>query len=873
MKQIAHSLLAMALLLWLIAGGNIARAQIINGGFELNNPGYGGCPGAVWAWNEGPVPGSIQWENQWDNGNWWLDITGCGWGNGRWIEQPVPTVAGKKYRLTFDLGCWNGQYYTDAGAIVSLNGSSIGRYAHTAFTGTSTAPLAWKRFDTCFTATATTTTIRFTADGLPTYASPPGTTTANVGVIGLDNANLQALDSAFKLTFTRSGCNYCFNLGNPFVKGPQRPYATNIQWYLDGVLKHNGDTTWCITVPSAPSAEMMVIYTVSSACGTIIDTIKQTLIAEPTYTGGGSVILNTVCGQTTTGYTPACGSSYTSYRLTTTSGTLLSSGSLPLGSPLQLGPGTYVFTCIQTGTCSTIYYRTVVYVIPPLMSEITGDDVTINVCGQRTAEYTPDCSAPYNRYTLTGLGGYSSSGPLPAPSLSLPAGSYQLICYDDINCVQRVSNVTVNAITTPIESFCTVKLSSCEQLDDSKYIYQQVAEACPDCAAVLDNAQTISPVTILSYNESTQMLTVTREYYDEVNCKKCTITFLIFMRVTTCEVEADCSAVRDNRLEEYVGDKCGDCAGTVANATWTSPLNSGYYDSHRNAQIMTRTYVDIKNCTVCKISYVIPIKETICKVKLDHCSQLADGSLEERIKESCPDCKETIDHATWVLERNPSYDEANQILTITREYYDFDQCHKCTIVLEIQNYVVPVITIEATEPCITISRDMLPDCFRDKKIVNVVPMANPRNPGNQGATVKVDISKDQIRLCCREKNLPYYIYSEEDPCCAVIIKLNCNEKPGVEKAKKGMTSGQRSALLRLVPNPASTIFRIASGNAEEQYKQIDVLDINGRVVLSRTNADERTTIDMTPFSRGTYIVKVTTETGDITVMKLTLIKD
>lgn len=239
----------------------------------------------------------------------------------------------------------------------------------------------------------------------------------------------------------------------------------------------------------------------------------------------------------------------------------------------------------------------------------------------------------------------------------------------------------------------------------------------------------------------------------------------------------------------------------------------------------------------------------------------------------CPDCRETIDHANWVFQGNPSYDEASRILTITREYYDFEKCHKCSIILEIQNYAIPVLTVEATEPCVTISKEILPDCFGQWKFVTIMPMGDPRNPANQGPPVQVDLSTGQIRLCCREKNVPYYIYSDEDPCCAVIIKLNCNGKPEGERANKSAAMGQGSTQLRIVPNPASTIFRIASGNGTVQYKQIEVLDINGRVVLTRTNADAQTTIDMTPFSRGTYMVKVVTETGNTTVMKLTLIKD
>jgi hypothetical protein len=123
MQQIIPHIRAWILaVLCLLGGYNVSQAQVINGHFDQSTPPGGGCPAAVWAWVEGPVPGSIQWENRYDYGNWWLDITGCGWGNGRWIEQGVPTVIGQVYHLTFDLGCWNGQYHTDAGAILTVNG-------------------------------------------------------------------------------------------------------------------------------------------------------------------------------------------------------------------------------------------------------------------------------------------------------------------------------------------------------------------------------------------------------------------------------------------------------------------------------------------------------------------------------------------------------------------------------------------------------------------------------------------------------------------------------------------------------------------------------------------------------------------------------
>jgi|GEM_PF-5162558 len=145
-----------------------ASAQITNGSFNtMSFSGWttsGGCTGS----SVGNMTGGPEIYNGM-GGTWWADLTGCGWGNGRWIQQAVPTVIGQTYFLSFDLGCWNGQCFTDAGADLSINGSFINRYSHATFTG---SWLAWQRFQYCFTATTTVTTIKFTGNGWGTAFTP-----------------------------------------------------------------------------------------------------------------------------------------------------------------------------------------------------------------------------------------------------------------------------------------------------------------------------------------------------------------------------------------------------------------------------------------------------------------------------------------------------------------------------------------------------------------------------------------------------------------------------------------------------------------------------------------------------------------------------
>lgn len=246
----------------------IVRAQVYNGGFDIGTP-----PGNQFNCNMTPTGwttpfGGVQWEDRWNNGtwDWWIDMTDCGWGNGRAIEQGVPTVNGQTYILEFELGCWNGQYFTDAGALLYINGGFIGRFAHTDFSGNS---LAWKKFQYCFTATSSITTIRFVADGAPTAYSPPGTTTANVGVIGLDNVKLTDtldIDLEFVLSDT------CV----PFILGYSSNTIGSEQWSYNGNVINTGDSAIVAGAPGlytlqfTTSCGVFTVDTLIPACDTCV---------------------------------------------------------------------------------------------------------------------------------------------------------------------------------------------------------------------------------------------------------------------------------------------------------------------------------------------------------------------------------------------------------------------------------------------------------------------------------------------------------------------------------------------------------------------------------------------------------------------------
>lgn len=144
------------------------QAQIINGNFETGAPGSGNlCTTAPTSWSSS----GIQWTN-WGNPSFWLDMTDCGWGNGNWIEQTVPTDNGGFYNLSFEVGAWQ---WTEGGIDLYIDGVYENHYSQP---NDGITPLLWGNLSTSFQAKSCSTTIRFVC------ASTDGILAA---VVGLDN--------------------------------------------------------------------------------------------------------------------------------------------------------------------------------------------------------------------------------------------------------------------------------------------------------------------------------------------------------------------------------------------------------------------------------------------------------------------------------------------------------------------------------------------------------------------------------------------------------------------------------------------------------------------------------------------------------------
>lgn len=196
---------------------NLNHAQtIVNGNFSANS---NNCSGPLhWLTN------NVQIAEIYQQGNNWIDMTGCASGNGFWIEQDIPVTIGTTYYFKMDLGSWFGWDDEDAGMFVTIDGVQLGpRYFNDSFTGSLAMKLHWETITTCaFVAQKSTVTLRITGHGLCTKNSPPrACSNPNPGVMALDNVTIHsisvntpssicALNGNAKLFYTHNGIQGAF---------------------------------------------------------------------------------------------------------------------------------------------------------------------------------------------------------------------------------------------------------------------------------------------------------------------------------------------------------------------------------------------------------------------------------------------------------------------------------------------------------------------------------------------------------------------------------------------------------------------------------------------------------------------------------------
>jgi hypothetical protein len=218
--------------------------QFVNGDFESNTPipNQFNCDLSPWGWSASisslysPITG-MQWENRW-NTSWWIDMTDCGWGNGRWMEQSVATTPGKKYYLYFDIGA---SQWVDGGADLYINGTFVGQFLQP---NDGVTPLLWKTFSYCFIASTPNTTFRWVCHANGT----------NAPAVGFDNARLDSLPNLSLvvngrcvpaiLGFTGPSfgtANWLYN-GTPFASGTNTITCNNPGMYTLKYITTCGDT-------------------------------------------------------------------------------------------------------------------------------------------------------------------------------------------------------------------------------------------------------------------------------------------------------------------------------------------------------------------------------------------------------------------------------------------------------------------------------------------------------------------------------------------------------------------------------------------------------------------------------------------------------
>lgn len=75
---------------------------------------------------------------------------------------------------------------------------------------------------------------------------------------------------------------------------------------------------------------------------------------------------------------------------------------------------------------------------------------------------------------------------------------------------------------------------------------------------------------------------------------------------------------------------------------------------------------------------------------------------------------------------------------------------------------------------------------------------------------------------------------------------------------------------KIYPNPTSNVFKIKSINSDETFEKVEIMDGEGRVLLSKQNVNQQTEFDMSKFARGAYLVKLKTKTQVVTLKLFTI---
>lgn len=510
------------LLVWCVSVGmNQARAQsgppqvqFVNGNFETVGSGY--CTSGIPYWNLLSAGAAGYPDLEPSGAGKYVNLAGCGGGNGRYIEQKVRTIPNRTYKIKFDLGCWKGYKYTDAGIRLSINGiQQGGRFAHATFTG---APLAWKTFEYCFVATGTTTTVLFKGDGAPTSSSPAGTTAADVREIGIDNVTLISMTRTIDIT---GRCGDQVNLDS-IACGAGTSWGS----------PDNPNQGYVFTGPYTISRPVSMLGRRSASCCEVLLNIH---IEEPdyrfeplTYDSTGCkycFMLKEIPGPYTDledyGYTirwyvngilkPVAAASFC-YRFT------------------EHATNEVMVVIEKYDRCGNTFYDTLKKVIrTPQPVVIDGGTYSLNTCGADSAgrNFVPACEWPYTHFKITTSNGRINdsllqlTGPLfPQPGMKLAPGDYILTCYDDTSCTTMVSRLSVTDAFREYSQ--AIAISDCSQLTDTAFLMTQVFDI--GCRRIIRNHTWAGPWTFF-HDTGVGMASGTRTYIDSTQCERCKLLY------------------------------------------------------------------------------------------------------------------------------------------------------------------------------------------------------------------------------------------------------------------------------------------------------------------------------------------------------------
>ncbi len=291
------------------------------------------------------------------------------------------------------------------------------------------------------------------------------------------------------------------------------------------------------------------------------------------------------------------------------------------------------------------------------------------------------------------------------------------------------------------------------------------------------------------------------------------------------------------------------------------------------------TYVlecyDYNNCQVLQTNvYVneVPYVAHTCDVYLTNCSQLNDlsasGPIMTQVGNNCPDCATALMNISSMGQwEHVSYDENTGELVVKREYVSTSTCRSCIVTFHISGQFVPRTDIHAMgAPCTTLGNADLIPCLQNKPLKFYLS-------GHADQAIDVDPNVG-FQICCENENgvqnPTYYVYDPDNPCCMMRLFYICVEfKTTPDDGPLGVNnanSDNGTAALSIQPNPTAAIFHIVSGR-EEKYERVDIVDMSGRVLMTKKNADVNTVFDISSFREGSYLVKVRME-NDIIVLKL-----